>query len=123
MNNIVDIPNIEEIAEIEIHYGLIIVGTATLEGGTRVGDTLKIDTSKIQATASNTLPLDFKLEFKWYRDQQIIENENSLQYIIKDTDTGHKIKAEVISAEEGFEGIIGTNEIVVEQAPKEMEGE
>lgn len=123
MNNIVDIPNIEEIAEIKIHYGLIIVGTATLEGGTRVGDTLKIDTSKIQATASNTLPLDFKLEFKWYRDQQIIENENSLQYIIKDTDTGHKIKAEVISAEEGFEGIIGTNEIVVEQAPKEMEGE
>lgn len=119
-----DIPNIDEIAKISISYCLLMVGTAKIISNNRgeptMGDILEIDLSEIKVDASNTIPLDFKLGFKWYRNGEEIVNATSKTYTITSEDLGCSITAEVIALEENFEGNIVTPEVKIQLTKKEV---
>ena len=118
-----EIPNIDEISEINISYCLLMVGEATILTDRQefeVGDKLSIDLSKIKIDASNTIPLDFKLGYSWYRDGEEIEDSNTRQYIITEDDLNKDLSAEVIALEENFEGNILTPEIKIITHNKEV---
>lgn len=111
-----EIPNIDEISEINISYCLLMVGEATIltnRHDFEVGDKLDIDLSQVKVDASNTIPLDFKLGFKWYRDGEEIIGANTETYTITNDDLNTKICAEVIALEDNFEGNIRTPEIEI----------
>ena len=119
-----DIPNIDEISKISISYCLLMVGTAKILSDREkpaIGDTLKIDLSEIKVDASNTIPLGFKLGFKWYRNGEEIVDAISRTYMVTEKDLDCNLSAEVIALENNFEGSIATPEIKIQAYTKEVE--
>jgi hypothetical protein len=79
----------------DVAEGTLSLGSAELTGGSRVGQTLSVDTSDWAAGVTVT-------SYRWLRDGQPISGATGSSYTLNAADQGHVVSVEVSAAADGY---------------------